>query len=89
MRLETRELRRGETWRAARLLAHAYRDGTIWAAAGDIARWRKQAGLTLLYLAELVICRWEKGFTLVAVRGDRLDGVMISYTHGVGRSPCV
>lgn len=87
MRLETRDLRGNETWRAARLLAHAYRDGTIWAAAGDIARWRKQAGLTLLYLAELLICKWEKGFTLVTVRGERLDGVMISYVHGERPTP--
>lgn len=87
MRLETRDLGWGDTWRAARLLAHAYRDGTIWAAAGTVAGWRKQAALTLLYLAELLICRWEKGFVLGAVRGDRLDGVMISYTRGERPTP--
>jgi hypothetical protein len=87
MRLETRDLGWGDTWRAARLLAHAYRDGTIWAAAGTVAGWRKQAALTLLYLAELLICRWEKGFVLGAVRGERLDGVMISYTRGERPTP--
>ncbi|MGB3442110.1 MAG: hypothetical protein WBA97_25465 [Actinophytocola sp.] len=87
MRLETRDLAWSDTWRAARLLAHAYRDGTIWAAAGTVAGWRKQTSLTLLYLAELLICRWEKGFALGAVRGDRLDGVMISYEHGERPTP--
>ena len=86
-RLETRDLVWRDTWPAARLLARAYRDGAIWAAAGRMAGWRKEATLTLLYLAELMICRWEKGFALGAVRGDRLDGVLISYEHGERPTP--
>lgn len=86
-RLETRDLVWRDTWRAARLLAEAYQDGAIWEAAGQVPRWRKQVALTLLYLAELLICRWENGFALGAFRGDRLDGVMISYQHGERTTP--
>lgn len=86
-RLETRDLGWRDTWRAARLLADAYRDGAIWAAAGRTARWQREVALTLLYLAELLICRWENGFTLGAVRGDRLEGVLISYEHGERTTP--
>jgi hypothetical protein len=86
-RLVTRDLGWRDTWTAARLLANAYQDGAIWEAAGQLARWRKQTSLTLFYLAELVICRWEKGFTLGACRGDRLDGVLISYEHGERPTP--
>lgn len=85
--LSTRDLVWRDTWRAARLLAHAYGDGVIWAAAGRTARWQRQVALTLLYLAELLICRWEKGFAIGAVRGDRLEGVLISYTHGERTTP--
>lgn len=85
--LSTRDLVWRDTWRAARLLAHAYEDGVIWAAAGRTARWQRQVALTLLYLAELLICRWEKGFAIGAVRGDRLEGVLISYTHGERTTP--
>src|SRR6266496_3185709 len=86
-RLETRDLGWRDTWRAARLLADAYRDGAIWAAAGRTAKWQRDVALTLLYLAELLICRWEKGFALGAVRGDKLEGVLISYTHGERTTP--
>lgn len=74
-------------WPAARLLAEAYQDGAIWAAAGETARWRKQVSLTLFYLAELLIARWDNGFALGAVRGPRLEGVMISYEHGERPTP--
>jgi len=86
-RLETRDLGWRDSWPAARLLARAYQDGAIWEAAGRVPRWLKQVALTLLYLAELLICRWEKGFVLGAVRGDRLDGVLISYEHGERPTP--
>jgi hypothetical protein len=86
-RLETRDLGWRDTWPAARLLARAYQDGAIWEAAGRVPRWLKHVALTLLYLAELLICRWEKGFVLGAVRGTRLDGVMISYEHGERPTP--
>jgi hypothetical protein len=85
--LATRDLVWRDTWRAARLLADAYQDGAIWAAAGRTARWQRQVALTLLYLAELLICRWEKGFAIGAVRGRRLDGVLISYTRGERTTP--
>ncbi|TDV42267.1 hypothetical protein [Actinophytocola oryzae] len=86
-RLETRDLAWRDTWRAARLLADAYADGAIWAAAGRMTRWQRQVSLTLLYLAELLICRWEKGFAIGAARGDRLEGVLISYTAGERPTP--
>lgn len=52
-----------------------------------MARWQKQVALTLLYLAELVICRVQQGFVLAAVRGERLDGVLISYQYGERETP--
>jgi hypothetical protein len=85
--LKTRDLAWRDTWRAARVLARAYQDGAIWEAAGQVSVWRKQTGLTLLYLAELLICRGEKGFMLGAYRGERLDGVLISYVHGERPTP--
>lgn len=86
-RTEIRNLVWRDTWHAARLLARAYEDGAIWAAAGRTARWQRRLALTLLYLAELVICRGEKGFALGAFRGTRLDGVLISYEHGERTTP--
>jgi hypothetical protein len=86
-RLETRDLTWRDTWPAARVLAQAYQDGAIWEAAGHMATWRKQTALTLLYLAELVICQWEKGFALGAYRNERIDGVLICYEHGERRTP--
>ena len=65
-RLETRDLTWRDIWPAARVLANAYQDGAIWAAAGEVSRWRKQTALTLLYLAELLIARWTNGFTMVS-----------------------
>lgn len=86
-RLATRDLRWRDTWPAARLLAQAYQDGAIWAAAGTTSRWRKQLSLTLFYLAELLISRWDNGFALGAVRGARIDGVLICYEHGERPTP--
>jgi len=86
-RLATRDLRWRDTWPAARLLARAYQDGAIWAAAGASPRWHRQVSLTLFYLAELLICRWDTGFALGAVRGKRIDGVLICYEHGERPTP--
>lgn len=86
-RLETRDLTWRDTWPAARVLAQAYQDGAIWAAAGQVAAWRKQTALTLLYLAELLIARWEDGFMIGAFRGNRIDGVLISYENGEKPTP--
>lgn len=86
-RLKTRDLVWRDTWHAARLLARVYQDGAIWTAAGRTARWQRRLALTFLYLAELLICRWEKGFALGAFRGSRLDGVLISYAHGERTTP--
>jgi hypothetical protein len=86
-RLETRDLRWRDTWAAARLLADAYQDGAIWAAAGRTTKWQRQVALTLFYLAELLICRGEKGFTIGAVRDGRIEGVLISYEHGERTTP--
>ncbi|WP_433385496.1 hypothetical protein [Micromonospora sp. KLBMP9576] len=67
-------------WAGARLLARAYEDGAIWAAAGSLPRWRRNAALTALYLAELVIAQlMSSGITLAAYRGDRLDGILVLY----------
>ncbi|MEU7526800.1 hypothetical protein AB0A74_13805 [Saccharothrix sp. NPDC042600] len=86
-RLDVRDLPWRDTWRAARLLAQAYREGVIWDSIARIPPWRKQVALTLLYLAELVICRWENGFVLAATRGRRLDGVLVCYRHGERPTP--
>lgn len=86
-RLATRDLGWRDTWPAARLLAEAYLDGAIWTAAGRSARWRKRLSLTMFYLAELLISRWDNGFALGAVRGERLEGVLISYEHGERPTP--
>jgi len=82
-RLDTRDVPWGRTWAAATLLAHAYRDGAIWTAAGPrMPVWYRKVVLTALYLAEIAIVRLKSGVVLGAFRDDRLDGVLLLYRDG-------
>ncbi|MEU6076811.1 hypothetical protein [Micromonospora sp. NPDC047074] len=79
-KLEVRDLGWRQLWAGARLLAEAYEDGAIWAAAGSLPRWQRRLALTALYLAELLTAKlMSSGIILAAHRGDRLEGVLVLY----------
>ncbi|MEH1100476.1 hypothetical protein [Micromonospora sp. CPCC 205561] len=78
--LEVRDLEWRRLWAGARLLAEAYQDGAIWAAAGSLPRWQRKLALTALYLAELLTAKlMGSGIILAAYRAERLDGVLVLY----------